>query len=76
MVYRWLHSTNKELQQWYQNRTHVYHNCNSSQIFTFGGYVKVRESLYTQVITWVNTILNHIDIREILAKYESSLHGV
>ena len=35
-------------------------NCNTSQILVFGGYLKVRESLYTQVIIWVKTILNHI----------------
>ena len=29
----------------------------------FGGYVKVRESLYTWEIIWVNTFLNHIDTR-------------
>ena len=27
--------------------THGYQNCNTSQILIFGGYVKVRESLYT-----------------------------
>ena len=27
--------------------THGYQNCNISQILIFGGYVKVRESLYT-----------------------------
>ena len=43
--------------------THGYPNCNISRILTFGGYVSVRESLFTQVLTWVNTILNHIDTR-------------
>ena len=33
-----------------------YQNCNISQIFIFGGYVNVKESLYTLVIIWVNTI--------------------
>ena len=27
-----------------------YQNCNANQISIFGGYVKVRESLYTRVI--------------------------
>ena len=27
--------------------THGYRNCNTSQILVFGGYLKVRESLYT-----------------------------
>ena len=37
-----------------------YQNCHIS------GYVTVREFLYTQVIIWVNTILNHIDARAIV----------
>ena len=42
-------------------------NCNSSQILIFGGYDQVRESLYTRVIIWVITILNHIDTMGVLA---------
>ena len=49
-----------------------YQNYNSSQILIFDGYVKVSESLYTQVIIWVNTSLNHIDTREILPGYQAS----
>ena len=49
-----------------------YQKYNSSQILIFDGYVKVRESLYTQVIIWVNTSLNHIDTREILPGYQAS----
>ena len=30
----------------------------------------MRESLYSQIIIWVNTILNHIDTSIILPKYE------
>ena len=30
----------------------------------------MRESLYTQVISWVNTIFNLIDISTILPRYE------
>ena len=51
---------------------HGYQNSNTNQILIFGGYVKVRVSLYTQVIHWVNTILKHIDTRVILLRYESS----
>jgi hypothetical protein len=40
-----------------------YQNCNTSQILIFGGYVNGNESLYTLVIIWVNTIVNHIDTR-------------
>ena len=52
--------------------THGYQNCNTNQIMIFGGYLKVRESLSTRVIIWVNTILNHIDIRAILPTHEGS----
>jgi hypothetical protein len=31
----------------------------------FGGYVKVRESLYTWVNVWIDADLNHIDTRVI-----------
>ena len=33
--------------------THGFQNCNTSQILMFHRYVKVRESLYTNVIIWV-----------------------
>ena len=49
-----------------------YQNCNTSQVLIFGGYVKGRESLSTLVIIWVNTIVNHIDIRATLTRYECS----
>ena len=42
------------------------------QILIFGGYLKGRESLYTEVATWVNTIRNQIDIRAIVTRYEGS----
>ena len=48
-----------------------YQTCNTSQILIFGGYVKVRESLYARVIVWVNTILNRIDTRVDTPRYES-----
>ena len=32
----------------------------------------MRESLYDQVIIWVNALLKHIDFRAILPQYESS----
>ena len=49
-----------------------YQNCSASHILIFGAYVKVRESLYTRVIIWINTTLNHIDARGILPRYEGS----
>ena len=42
----------------------------SSYILKFGEFVKVRESLHTWVIIWINTIPNHIDTREILPRHE------
>jgi hypothetical protein len=53
-----------------------YQNSNTSQIFIVGGYVKVRESLYTRVIIWVSNILNHIDSRVIFSRCECFLHGI
>ena len=38
----------------------------------YGGYLKVKNSLYTRVIIWVNTILNYLDTRTILPRYERS----
>ena len=45
-------------------------NFNTSQILIFGGYVKVNGSLCTQVILWVNSILNHFDTKAMLPRYE------
>ena len=53
-----------------------YQNCKSCQILIFGGYIKVRESLYTLIIIWFNTFVNHIDTRAILPRYEVFLHGI
>jgi hypothetical protein len=39
----------------FKEPTHGCQNCNTSQILVFGGYLKVRESLYTYY--WVNNIL-------------------
>ena len=47
-----------------------YQNYNTCQMFIFGGHVKVRESLFTQVIAWINTILNHINTSTILPRHE------
>ena len=52
--------------------TRMYPNCNINQILIYGGYVKRRASLFIQVIIWVNFILNHIDSRMIIPRYESS----
>jgi hypothetical protein len=48
-----------------------HYNYGTSQILICDGYVKVRESLNSQVIIRVNTILNDIDTRTVLSKYES-----
>ena len=48
--------------------THGYQNCNTNQILIYVWYVKVRESWYTQVIIWVNTILHHSDTKVILPR--------
>ena len=47
--------------------THGYQNCTTSQLWIFGGYIKVRESLSTWVIIWTST---HFDTRAILPRYE------
>ena len=36
------------------------------------GYIKVRESLYTRVIIWVNIVLNHIETIVILPRHKDS----
>ena len=45
-----------------------YQNYNTSEMLVFGGYMKVRKSLYTLVIIWVDIILNHIDIKKTLPR--------
>jgi hypothetical protein len=52
--------------------TFGYQNYNTAQILVFGGHVKVRESLCTQVIIWVSIIPNHINTMAILPRYEYS----
>ena len=49
-----------------------YQDWNTSQILTFGGYVKVRKSFYARVVIWVDVILVHIDIRAISSRYKDS----
>lgn len=51
-----------------------YPNCDISHMLVFGEYVKMRESLYTQVISyWTNTMnLHHINIKSILTRYYES----
>lgn len=34
-----------------------YHNCDTNQLFTFGGNVKVGEDLY---VIWISPIVDHI----------------
>lgn len=36
----------------------------------YGGYVKVREYLYTWITIWVNANLDHIDTRVVFPRYE------
>ena len=55
-----------------KTHTQGYQNCNTSQILVFGEYVKMRKSLYTQVIIWVDNILNHLDTRALLPRYQDS----
>ena len=51
-----------------------YQICKTNQILICGGYVKVRESLYTWLIIWVNTIPNYIDTLMIFPnRYEGFL---
>ena len=52
--------------------THGCKKCINSQMLIFGGYLKVGKSLCPWVITWVNTILNHIDARATLPRYDGS----
>ena len=40
--------------------------CNTSQMSMFGGYLKPREFLYTQIIVWTNAIQNYIGARAII----------
>ena len=51
---------------------HKDQNCNTSQLLIFGRYLKVRGSLCTRVIVWVNTIPNNINTRTILHRHECS----
>ena len=41
-------------------------------VINISEYVKVIESFYTRVVIWVDTILNHIDTRTLLSRYEGS----
>jgi hypothetical protein len=51
-----------------------YQNYNYNKILIVVVYIKVRESLCTRAIISINTILKHVDIREILPRYEGYLH--
>ena len=41
-------------------------------LLIFDGSITAREHLYTEDIIWVNTILNYIDTRTLLPRYEGS----
>lgn len=47
--------------------THAYPRCNANQVSTIDMYLQVGESLYTEIVTCVHTLLNHIDAKAILA---------
>jgi hypothetical protein len=42
--------------------THGNENCNNNQMLVFGGSLKVREYLYTQITIWVNTSIPFLTI--------------
>ena len=51
-------------------------HCNTNQLLLHGWDVKVSESLHTQVVIWVNTILNYIDITAVLPRHKDSCIGM
>ena len=53
--------------------THGYQICNTNHIFILGGYLRLKKSLYTQVIIWISVILNHIDTKVILHRYDTCM---
>lgn len=69
-VYRWcmisLINTNYGIIEF----TCEYQIRSTNQILIFGGYVEVKVSVYPQVFSWINTILDYIDTRIILSRYE------
>jgi hypothetical protein len=42
-------------------------------VIDIGEYVKVIETFYTRVVIWVDTILNHIDIRMVFHSISHSI---
>ena len=50
LVCIWMRCVNN-IKQWYQN------SCSNRILICLGGYVKVRELMYTRAIVWVDTIL-------------------
>lgn len=52
------------------NLSDWYENCNTNQVLIPGGYHKLKESSYTQYVTWVNTILNRTDTWVIIPSYQ------
>jgi hypothetical protein len=51
-------------------------DCSFSQILIFGGYLKVRESLYIRVIVWIDTVLNHFDAWAMFLRCQGSCNGI
>ena len=75
-VYRWMHGIISNSNNAIKEPTHRYQICEIGQILIFGGYLKVRESLHTQVIICVNIVWNHIDTMAILPKIWRFLHSM
>ena len=67
-----MHGINNHIKDGTKVLTHGYQKFNTSKLLIFDEYVKMRESLYTRVIIWVNTILNHMNNKEFLPRYEGS----
>jgi hypothetical protein len=48
------------------------YSVNTNQIMVFDKLLKVSESLYSHIVIWINTILNPIDTRTNLLRFEGS----
>ena len=54
-----------------KENTYGFRNCSTTHILLLGGYVKVRDCLHTRVVIWSSAILNQIDTKAILSRYQS-----
>ena len=64
-----MHGINYQHQYWSIKPIRGDQNYNTNQILILDVYVKVGETLYTQVIILANTILNRIDTKMMLPTY-------